>query len=196
MPTDKPKENIMNAVFCHGVLPPDLDWNKNTYSPTKGWKEWLQFILEQEHDIVMQIPRFPHAHTFMMKYSEWEEIMNSQKINSDTILIGHSAGAGFILKYMALHPELKVKQILLVAPWIDTGGANPFGFYKDFDMKNIVNQTVNGIDLLVSDNDIPEMGKSRDKIITDIPSIRTHIFPGYGHFVLPELPEILPFIKF
>ena len=120
----------MNAVFCHGVLPPDLDWNKNTYSPTKGWKEWLQFVLEQEHDIVMQIPRFPHAHTFMMKYSEWEEIMDSQKIDSDTILIGHSAGAGFILKYMALHPELKVKQILLVAPWIDTGGANPFGFYK------------------------------------------------------------------
>ena len=72
----------MNAVFCHGVLPPDLDWNKNTYSPTKGWKEWLQFVLEQEHDIVMQIPRFPHAHTFMMKYSEWEDIMNSQKIKS------------------------------------------------------------------------------------------------------------------
>ena len=83
---------------------------------------------------------------------------------------------------------------MLVAPWIDTGGANPFGFYKNFDMKNIANQTANGIDLLVSDNDIPEMGKSRDKIIADIPSIRTHIFPGYGHFVLPELPEILPFI--
>ena len=186
----------MNAVFCHGVLPPDSDWNKNTYNPIKGWKEWLQFILEQEHDIVMQIPRFPHAHTFMMKYSEWEEIMDSQKINYNTIFIGHSAGAGFILKYMALHPELIIKQILLVAPWIDTGDINPFGFYKDFDMKNIINQTVNGIDLLVSDNDIPEMIKSYDKIIADISSIRTHIFLGYGHFVLPELPEIIPFIKF
>ena len=183
----------MNAVFCHGVLPPDLDWNQKTYSPTKSWKDWLQFMLEAKHDIIMQIPKFPHAHVFLMKYDEWAEIMNGQKIDSDTILIGHSAGGGFILKYMALHPELKVRQILLVAPWVDTGHVN--SFYKNFDMHNIAQQTISGIDLLVSDNDSEEMKKSFDKIIADIPSIRTHVFSGYGHFVLPELPEILPMIK-
>ena len=183
----------MNAVFCHGVLPPDLDWNQKTYNPTKSWKDWLQFMLEAKHDIIMQIPKFPHAHVFLMKYDEWAEIMNRQKIDSDTILIGHSAGGGFILKYMALHPELKVRQILLVAPWIDTGHVN--SFYKNFDIHNIAQQTINGIDLLVSDNDSEEMKKSFDKIIADIPFIRTHVFSGYGHFVLPELPEILPMIK-
>ncbi|MCR4918138.1 MAG: alpha/beta hydrolase [Alphaproteobacteria bacterium] len=186
----------MNAVFCHGVLPPDFDWNQKIYNSTKSWKEWLQFVLEAKHDIIMQIPKFPHAHTFLMKYDEWAEIMERQQIDSGTILIGHSAGGGFILKYMALHPKLKVKQILLVAPWIDTGHVNKFGFYADFDMRGVVQQSVDGIDLLVSDNDILEMEKSRDKIVADIPSIRTHVFPGYGHFVLPELPEILPFIKF
>ena len=185
----------MNAIFCHGVLPPDMDWNNQDYNSNKSWKDWLQFMLEVKHDIVMQIPKFPHAHVFLMKYQEWAEIMDKQKIDSDTILIGHSAGAGFILKYMALHPELKVKQILLVAPWMDTGYVNPFGFYKDFDMKNISNQTTDGIDLLISDNDSAEMGKSRDKIIADIPTIRKHILQGYGHFVVPQLQEILPLIK-
>ena len=91
----------MNAVFCHGVLPPDLDWNKNTYSPTKGWKEWLQFVLEQKHDILMQIPRFPHAHVFIIKYPEWEEIMDSQKINTNTILRSHFNKQSFHLVSVA-----------------------------------------------------------------------------------------------
>ena len=186
----------MNAVFCHGVLPPDCDWNQKTYNPIKKWKDWLQFVLEDEHDIIMQIPRFPHAHIFLMKYDEWAAIMDCQTINSDTILIGHSAGAGFILKYIALHPDLKVKQIVLVAPWMDTGHVTKYDFYAGFDMLNIDKQTINGIDLLISDNDSDEMGKSRDKIIADIPSVRTHMCSGYGHFVLNELPEILPIIKF
>ena len=186
----------MNAIFCHGVLPPDLDWDQKTYIPTKSWKDWLQFMLEAKHDIIMQIPKFPHAHVSLMKYDEWAEIMDRQKIDSNTILIGYSAGGGFVLKYMALHPELQVKQILLVAPWVDTGGVCPFGFYSDFDMRGVAGQTIDGIDLLVSDNDSEEMEKSRDKIIADISSLRKHVFSGCGHFVLPELPEILSCIKF
>ena len=58
----------MNVVFCHGVMPPDQDWNKKTYWENKGWKEWLQFWFEDKHDIVMQIPKFPHAHALLMKY--------------------------------------------------------------------------------------------------------------------------------
>ena len=62
--------------------------------------------------------------------------MNCQNINRDTILIGHSAGAGFILKYLALHQNLKVRQVILVAPWIDTGMVNSFGFFKSFKMSD------------------------------------------------------------
>ena len=184
----------MNIVFCHGVG----DSRGYVYNPSKGWKGWLQFIADAEHDVLMQIPRFPHANIFDVKYEEWAEIMDCQKIDKDTILIGHSAGGGFILKYLSLNPEIKPKQVILVAPWIDTSSVNPNGFYKDFDLSSeILNRILNGIDLMVSDNDqVPEINDSTKKICSRLPEIRIHNFPGYGHFVKDELPEILPIINF
>lgn len=187
----------MNIVFCHGVLDLDEDWNTRQYNPNKRWEDWLQFMVEFDHDVIMQMPKFPHAHELLMKYDEWEKIMDKQDINHDTVLIGHSAGGGFILKYMALHPELHVRQIVLVAPWLDAENAQPFGFYKDFELNNsILAQTEKGIDLMISDDDDPLIINSCNKITKNISGIRVHKFSGYGHFIRPELPEIISIIQF
>lgn len=187
----------MNIIFCSGVMPPELNWDEKIYYPTKKWKDWLQFMVEAEHDVIMQIPKFPHAHVALMKYNEWEKIMNTQEINSDTVLIGHSAGGGFVLKYMALHPELKVKQIILVAPWIDAENFQPNKFYQGFDLNsNILKQSSLGCDLMISDDDAPYILSSYNKIIKNIPDIRTHKYSDHGHFVSDTLPEIMPIIKF
>ena len=186
----------MNIVFCSGVMPPEMDWEtREIYMG--GWKYWFQFSMEKEHNVITQIPYFPHAHALLMKYNEWEKIMNFQDINPDTVLVGHSAGCGFVLKYLSMHPELKVRQVVLVAPWIDPNNIQPFGFYKDFDLtNNIINQTKYGIDMLVSSDDMEDIIQSTDKIIQNIPDIHVHKFSGRGHFTESELPEILNIIKY
>jgi hypothetical protein len=187
----------MNIVFCHGVMGPDEDWGARIYRAEKRWKDWLQFAVEVEHDVLMQIPQFPHAHALMMKYDEWAKIMDFQDINENTVLIGHSAGGGFVLKYLSNHPELRVKQVVLVAPWIDVENFQPFGFYKGINLNNnLVGRTKHGIDLLVSDDDMPYIKSSFDKIIKNISDIRVHQFSGRGHFVVSELPEIMQIINF
>ena len=187
----------MNIVFCHGVMDPEYDWATRTYNPTKGWRHWLQFMSEFEHDVVMQMPEFPHAHALLMKYDEWEKIMDCQDINEDTVLIGHSAGGGFVLKYLSKHPELKIKQAVLVAPWLDVEDFQPHGFYRDINLDNrLISQTKDGIDVLISDDDDSYIRGSVDKIAQNMSDVRVHRFSGYGHFVRPELPEILPIIKF
>jgi len=120
----------MNIIYCHGVMGPEEDWKNRQYNKIKNWKDWLQFQIEKDKNIIMQIPKFPNAHALLMKYDEWEKVMDFQDINPDTVLIGHSAGGGFILKYLAKHPNLKIRQIILVAPWIDVIDFQPFGFYK------------------------------------------------------------------
>jgi len=188
---------MMNMIFCHGVMDPEYDWKEREYNDKKGWKYWLQFVVEKEHDVMMQMPEFPHAHVLLMKYDEWEKIMDFQDINPDTTLIGHSAGGGFVLKYMARHPELKVRQIVLVAPWMDAENFQPFGFYKDADLSDrIVNQAQFGCDLMISDDDDSYILSSFDKITKQMPGIHVHKFSGHGHFIDPTLPEILPIIKF
>lgn len=186
----------MNMIFCDGVMPPELDWETREYYPG-NWKHWLQFRVEKDHDVIMQIPKFPHAHALLMKYDEWEKIMDFQDINPDTAIVAHSAGGGFVLKYLAKHPKLHVRQVVLVAPWLDAEGVQPFGFYQDFDLNdNIVNQSTHGIDLMTSDNDMPTILKSFDKIKALMPSIKIHEYQNRGHFICPELPDILEIIKF
>lgn len=177
-------------------MPPEMDWETREYYPG-NFEHWLQFRVEKHHDIITQIPKFPHAHALFMKYDEWEKIMDYQDINDGTILIGHSAGGGFVLKYMATHPELKIRQAILVAPWIDTENEQPNGFYNGFDLNNnIIKQTSNGIDIMISDDDMPEIMSSFSKIEQNMPNIRIHKFTGRGHFCTPELPEILDIIKY
>ncbi len=186
----------MNAVFCHGVMDPEYDWDAREYNPSKSWKYWLQFQLEKDRDIIMQIPQFPHAHVNIMNYDEWEKIMNRQDINENTTLIGHSAGGGFILKYMARHPNLRVRQIVLVAPWLDIEEFQPLGFYKDFALDNhIAKQAELGADILISDDDDTYILSSFDKITQNIPDIRVHNFTGRGHFICDKFPELLDIIK-
>ena len=187
----------MNIVFCHGVMDPEQDWNARTYNPTKGWKYWLQFMAETEHDVIMQIPQFPHGHALLMKYDEWAAIMDRQDSGEDTVLIGHSAGGGFVLKYLAMHPNLRIRQAVLVAPWIDVENFQPFGFYQGMRLSNdLVVQTKEGIDLMISDDDDSYILGSADKIMKDAPAVRLHRFSGRGHFLSPTLPELLQIIKF
>lgn len=122
--------------------------------------------------------------------------MDRQDINEDTVLIGHSAGGGFVLKYLSKHPELKVRQVVLVAPYIDTENVCPFGFYQNINLSDdLISQTKYGIDLMISTDDAPGIISSFDKIIKDIPDIRVHKFTGRGHLNGDELPEIMPIIK-
>lgn len=69
----------MNIVFCHGVMGRKYDWNTRTYDADIWWADWLQFVVELKHDVIMQRPYFPHAHELLMKYDEWENSL--QKCN-------------------------------------------------------------------------------------------------------------------
>ncbi len=186
----------MNIIFCAGVMPPEMDWKTREYY-AGNWEHWLQFRMEKDHDIIMQIPKFPHAHALLMQYDEWEQILNNFNINEDTILIGHSAGAGFVLKYIATHPQLKIHQAILVAPWIDIENEQPNGFYTNLELnKDILKQTKFGIDMIISSDDMPYILSSANKIKTDIPQIKIHEFENRGHFLTPEFPEILNIIEY
>lgn len=92
--------------------------------------------------------------------------------------------------------QFKVRQGVLVAPYIDMENIQPFGFYKDLKLDNIVAQTKLGFDIMISDDDFPYIKSSVDKISQDIPKAKIHKFSGRGHFTGSELPEIMSIIKF
>lgn len=61
--------------------------------------DWLKVELEKREYIVT-IPKFPPQEGVV--YNNWKEILNKYKnyINKDTIVVGHSIGNEFIIKYL------------------------------------------------------------------------------------------------
>ena len=79
----------MNFIIIHGVYG----------NPEENWFPWLKKELEQNGSEVL-VPKFPtpigqSPESWLRIFSEFEN-----KIDGNTVLIGHSLGAVFILRYL------------------------------------------------------------------------------------------------
>ncbi len=202
---------MKNAIIIQGVPNKD-EYYKVLENSTReyAWEHWLQNKLLAK-EILAQIPEMPHP--YAPNYKAWCEVFEQFKINDETILIGHSAGGGFIIRYLAEN-NISVDRVILVAPWLDpdkylqTMGCEEF---FDFEFNNdvaskILNQ-VNSIDVLYSADDDEYILQTIDIIKQNFATnngdnnakINYHEFtnrghfttePGYNNDTLPEALEI------
>ena len=95
----------MNFFIIHGVYA----------SPEANWFPWLKKQLESlGYEFI--IPKFPTP--LDQSLESWVRIFSNyeSKINEETVLIGHSLGASFILNYLE-KANKKIKAAYLVAPF-------------------------------------------------------------------------------
>jgi predicted alpha/beta hydrolase family esterase len=102
---------MKQIILIHGSPEPGEEMVTQE-SITPDWFRWLKETLPN-----VVIPPFPLETEVV--YQNWSHIMDQVPISTDTILVGHSCGGGFLIKYFSQHPEKKPKKIILVAPWID-----------------------------------------------------------------------------
>lgn len=130
-------------------------------------------------------------------YSEWKKYFEknyADKVDEKSVLIGHSLGGSFILRYLA-ETEQKVDLVILVAPAKTDCGISEISnfFEKDLDFAKI-KKNVRKIVLLGSDNDqfIPK--KDFDDLVANL-GAEFVFLPSRGHLMEPTLPELLPYLK-
>lgn len=183
---------MKTAIIIHGMP------TKEQYFGLTGQSEsnchWLPWIQKQliTKGILAQTPEMPEP--YEPDYEKWCSLFERFEINENTQLIGHSCGAGFIIRWLSEN-NIKVGKVVLVAPWI-----NPNGEYKtnmfDFDIDiNIVEKT-KGITIFNSTNDHKEMHDSLRMIKEKIDDIKIVDFTDYGHFCYKDMktdafPELL-----
>jgi uncharacterized protein len=117
------------------------------------------------------------------------------KINSETILVGHSCGAGFLLRYFSEHPDLKPKKIILVAPWIDPEPHILNTGFFDFTIDGTLTDRIDVVVFYSTDDDEP-MIKTAEIIEKALPNATYHKYSDKGHFTkgdlgTEEFPELL-----
>lgn len=181
------------AIIIHGMLSKQEYYNSTTKdSPSNShWLAWLQQQLCQ-HDILAQAPEMPRP--FEPIYDTWRDQFEKLNPKEDTLLVGHSCGGGFIVRWLSENPEKIVGKVVLVAPWLDIEGSHAPMF--EFTIKQTISlQSKNGIDVLYSTDDHQEIQLSIDKLRSSTNNLRYHEFMGYGHFTLGamktrEFPEL------
>lgn len=173
--------------------------DKESYFDTKSdsqsnchWLPWLQQQLNI-NNILSQAPEMPEPYN--PDYKKWKELFEQFIINEDTTLIGHSCGAGFIVKYLSDN-NIKVGKVILVAPWINSQREENITMFDNLKIdKNLLNKT-SGITIFSSSNDDQVIKNSISALKETIEDVEVLEFENYGHFCLRdmktrEFPELL-----
>lgn len=186
---------MKTAIILHGKTGKEEYYSDKFPSASNShWLPWLQKQLIIK-DIAAHTPEIPHA--YAPHYPTWCKAFERYDITPETILVGHSCGAGFIVRWLSEHPEINVGKVVLVAPFAPSVKADwdHHGFFNFTADPNLVSRT-KGATIFGSDNDSPEIIESIKQYREVIKNVEYREFKGYGHFSLKrmgtvEFPELL-----
>lgn len=181
----------MNAIIVPGR--PDKSEHYDPTRPSNSedhWYSWLkrQLILKDIHAVSIE-PPFP----FRPRYEEWKREFERFDIEPDTILVGHSCGGGFLVRYLSEHEDLRVGKVVLVAPWMNpddnpvSDTADFFSFETDPDFPS---RTM-GTPVFFSSDDDASVIQTVEMLKSEVKNLDIHQYTDRGHFLTKEFPELL-----
>lgn len=185
---------MKNAIILHGGPGKEEYYDPKEPSMSNAhWIPWLQGQL-LKHDIAAATPEIPHS--FNRHWPTWNKEVERFEITPETILVGHSTGAGFFIKYLCIHPKIHVGKVVLIAPFLDPFQKHAKSFFQDFDIDPDVVSRTHGITIFNSDNDQDDIHKTVEVLRGKIKGVRYKEFHNYGHFLYEhmkaiEFPELL-----
>jgi len=192
-------KSMKNAILVPGR--PDKDEHYDPELPSNSenhWFSWLkrQLILQDIHAVSIE-PPFP----FRPRYDEWCKEFERFDLTPETILVGHSCGGGFLVRYLSEHIDLHVGKVVLVAPWInpennprsDTADFFDFTIDPDFPARTA------GVTIFVSGDDESSVLQTVDILRKKVNGLKFKEYTDKGHFVIgsmetPEFSELLEVI--
>jgi uncharacterized protein len=185
---------MKRAILVHGCCEPEDFHSDKPSCSNSDWFPWLQKQLVRR-GIETQTPEMPDPHE--PDYGAWKHVFDRCCVDADTALVGHSCGAGFVLRWLS-EQKASPHSLFLVAPWLD-----PFktrGPFLDFALDRDIENRTRGMHLLYSSDDKVEgVKESVEMLLTGLRVIKDHHFHNKGHFGRAHMgtdafPELLDLI--
>ncbi len=187
---------MKNAILVPGTPSKDEHYDpKRPPNSEDNWFSWLrrQLILK---DILAVSIEFPYP--FRPRYDVWKKEFERFDLSPETILVGHSCGGGFLIRYLSEHEDLKVGKTIIVAPWTnpdndpDYDTADFFEFEIDPEFPN----RTQGVTVFISSDDSSDVNKTVEILKKNVKSIKYKEYTNKGHFCKEDLggvdfPELL-----
>jgi predicted alpha/beta hydrolase family esterase len=178
---------MKTAIILHGKANKAKYFDPTFDSPSNAcWLPWIQKQLLM-NDIVAQTPEIPFP--WKPEYALWQQEFERFDITPETILVGHSCGAGFLVRWLSEHSEVRVGKVILIAPWIDPDRTGDTGNFFDFTFDPQLSTRTEKMIVYNSNDDFPNAQISAKMITDAIPGAVLRNFEKYGHFT--EITEFL-----
>ena len=164
---------------------------------TVDWKASLPRELGDDWEVLL--PKMPNGTN--VRYLEWQIWFErvASFVRDDVVLIGHSLGGIFLVKYLAEHkfPKRITATILVAAPFDDGDietGESLTEFRLPASLEGVAGQ--GGAIHLVYSSDDPVVPvahvKKYEQALSDA---QTTLFKDRGHFNQPDFPELVSLIQ-
>jgi predicted alpha/beta hydrolase family esterase len=182
---------MKNAVILHGkpskekYYDPEFPSSSNSF-----WIPWLQKQLIIR-DIPTSTPEVPN--NWRADYPTWLKEFERYDITPETILVGHSCGAGFMLRWLSEHQDLKVSKVVLAAPWLNPHKKYHSKEFFNFELDKYIAKRTN-LRVLYSDDDEASVQETVKILRKAFPKAYFTELHDYGHFFdnrRMEFPELL-----
>lgn len=183
----------------NAILVPGRPDKKEYYDPAiptnsnNHWFPWLtkQLMMKDILTVSIEVPK-----PWQPRYKLWKKEFERFEIGPETILVGHSCGGGFLLRWLSENKDKKVGKVVLVAPWINPRN-NPISDTADFFEFDIdpdfVSRTA-GVTIFNSDNDHESIQETVDLVRDKVKDLGYKEFHDSGHFCddpkMTEFPEL------
>jgi hypothetical protein len=182
----------MNCIIIHGC-PGDEEKasNPETRNYDKHWMPWIKRKLE-ERKIATKIPLMPTP--WKANYSKWKKEFEKLEVNENSILIGHSCGCAFLVRWLG-ETKRKIRKLILVAPWKIAESGNAEKEFYDYKIDSGIKDRIDEI-IIFTSNDEEEDGKESVKIFHNVLGGEVIELKNKGHYTFgnmqtEEFPELL-----
>lgn len=183
----------MNCIIIHGC-PSDrekaMDPHTRTYD--KHWIPWTKSKLIKK-GIQTETPLMPNPWSPI--YEDFKKEFQKQNITKDTVLVGHSCGCAFLVRWLG-ESKQEIKKLIIVAPWkiADQNNQIKKEFYE-YPIDESIKLRVDNIVIFTADDEDPD-GKKSAKIFQGAIGGEMIELKKHGHYTLngmgtEEFPELL-----
>lgn len=182
-------------VFIVHGCPSDIEKAKNPETRTydKHWLSWLKNELVSKN-IKTEIPLMPNP--WAPDYDAYKKEFEKYTVGENTILIGHSCGCAFLVRWLG-ETKKKIAKLILVAPW-KIPDSEPKKEFYEYPIDETIKSRIGEIVMFTSDDEEVE-GKESLKIFHEALGGEVIELKGRGHYTkndmgTEEFPELLEVI--
>src|SRR5574343_887740 len=188
---------MKNAIILHGMPSKESYYSAENKAMSEAhWFGWIKKQLSI-NNVLTQTPEFPHP--YIPNYNEWKKVFEYFPVNEESILVGHSCGAGFLIRYLSEN-KINISKAILVAPWLNTEHyletIDPNNTFFDFEIDpNLTNRVK--LTVMYSTDDDDAIVDTIKLLKEKLPNADYIEFKNSGHFTTEpgynknQFPELL-----